>query len=787
MACPRCGLCSKLDTLEGNVVDLYSRSAKSIHSLGLAKRAEATTEGRCLQDFDTKAQKKLMCSLPSRSLQGGLPAVRRLQKKTSNNPNASRNISLQSTISTNPKYREHRTLAFVLHDEDFTNEPLGTKLSYDHSDKLKPFPLESVEMQAFHTAAAHVSPLLYTRIAPVNTNPSYAAKDFADGIVSDLDDSEESEREVEGAICLSSFTFGSTKYLPPSLGLIARGKKSLVRKLSSESCISMLSLDCTDGELSADRCVESVPSGDLSLQAEMTGISVSRANSDDEVNMVEPSFRYRGSGNIGFHWKPNLDMKSEAIKFNGVSLPPLEKIRSKGQQQEDLRSETHKKKRLRSATHERHRMTRNNARKASLNLRPCGGLAGLISGGTDVYRAFNLGVGIGVAYILFANWNELKKLNLLLERTESLVRDLQQQAPSRSSPLLGCFSTVERYNHREPVNNVEASKLEGCKADVADEPMSKSRNMAELEAALEAELAVMQHNLEAELQVSPGGSDECDVNNHARTEEYMMGNIDQGGTSNSSAKNDTVHVQHMVSPNTLNKRLREVLELQQEERILHLEAQIEARELDLLMKEKELQFWKDIAHHLVNALPAKRGGRTEGYTIDQGGLGLAGEGSRAQQGLSDAKHDARHRPLPLKCEEFKVSGCTTASRRRVLDYESLARSDFFCESVSNSLIDPSFEALTLRNSLDWSIGAQSAEAEWRKEDYNRSSHNDHVKDLDVDKMFPWLLQEECLAEAPHFGDSGPFTNSSLKGGFVRKDSYHLNGLKGGLNSRLLVL
>ncbi|MCO5596801.1 hypothetical protein L7F22_050871 [Adiantum nelumboides] len=542
MACPCCGLCSKLDTLDGNIVNLYSKSNQSV---GLSRRVKATRDADYLQELDANAQKRLNCSLSSRSHRGRLSSVRRLQQKNLNEPSMSSNGALRSKTSANSKHRERRTLAFVLHDEDVSNECLRTKLSPSHSDKLKPFPLKSVEMQAFHATASHTSSISYSAITPDNMNPSYAklhgAKDFAGGRVSDLDDSEESEREIEGAICLSSFKFNSTKYLPPSLELIANGKKSLVRKLSSESCISMLSLDCTDDQLSGDECVDSFPSEDLSLQADMTGFSVcfseSRAIINDEANVVKPFCQVGGSGSI----EPNLEMQGEAVKFSGLSFPPLEKLRSTstGQKHKYLKLETRNKKRPRSSTHETRRCN-DKTRKASLNLHACKGLAGLISGGTDIYRAFNLGVGIGVAYMLFANWNELKKLNFLLERTEALVKDVQQQPPRRASPLLGCFSALETSTPRKPEalmkdiqqqassraspllrcfsiletsspskteNDVEASQPEGLKTDGADELILKNRNMAELEAALEAELALMQHNLEAELQVTPGGFD----------------------------------------------------------------------------------------------------------------------------------------------------------------------------------------------------------------------------------------------------------------------------------------
>ncbi|MCO5549372.1 hypothetical protein L7F22_002843 [Adiantum nelumboides] len=547
MACPCCGLCSKLDTLDGNIVNLYSRTSKSNQSVGLSRRVKATRDADYLQDLDANAQKRLNCSLSSRPHRGRLSAVRRLQQKILNEPSVSSNVALRSKTSANSKHQERRMLAFVLHDEDVTNECLRTKLSPSHSDKLKPFPLRSVEMQAFHATSSHTSSLSYSGITPHNMNPSYAklhgAKDFATGRVSDLDDSEESEREVEGAICLSSFKFNSTKYLPLSLELITNGgKKSLVRKLSSESCISMLSLDCTDDQLSGDECVESFPSGDLSLQADMTGFSVcfseSRAIINDEANVVKPYCQFGGSGSI----EPNLETQGEAVKFSGLNFRPLEKLRSTstGQKQKYLRLETRNKKRLRSSTHETCRLNNDKTSKASLNLRACKGLAGLISGGTDIYRAFNLGVGIGVAYMLFANWNELKKLNFLLERTEALVKDVQQQAPRRASPLLGCFSTLETSTPRKPEalvkdiqqqapsraspllrcfsiletssprkteNDVEAFQPETLKTDGADELILKNKNMAELEAALEAELALMQKNLEAEIQVTPGGFD----------------------------------------------------------------------------------------------------------------------------------------------------------------------------------------------------------------------------------------------------------------------------------------
>lgn len=116
-------------------------------------------------------------------------------------------------------------------------------------------------------------------------------------------------------------------------------------------------------------------------------------------------------------------------------------------------------------------------------------------------RAFNVGVGIGLSYMLLANWKELKRLNNLLEQTECLSHEMQQQAQSKKSPLLGCLSSlrIPASKNTQVKKDEQAENFQnaGPQAKGAVEPMLRSINMADLEAALEAELELMEQNLES--------------------------------------------------------------------------------------------------------------------------------------------------------------------------------------------------------------------------------------------------------------------------------------------------
>ncbi|KAH7278982.1 hypothetical protein KP509_38G067900 [Ceratopteris richardii] len=588
MACHFYGLSSHLDKLEGNIVNMYRRSRKIDQPLmiSMAQRSSG--------DFDSRAKSKLTRTV-TRSQQEPLSSSSCLQQNTSNFSNTSNDIGLQSKDSSNQDTLQCRALAYLFEDKYSIEETVVPDFSCKFFEESKPCTPKSVEMQAFYTSTSNLS-LLIDMQPNSTTNHNHAKLqlgiDPASDIVNDLHDGEAGEHEVEGATCLSSFTFGSVNHLLPG-----GADRSFFRQFSGASCISTLSLNCSDDHLSGDECFEPFFSGNPYLQAEMGGFPIRfpevKVNFDYEHNLVNSCFQFEVlSKNKHFQMDSILGSDESTVQSTSPRLPPLVKWKDTAKSGSDKVSNRFQinKERLISANHATDSLSGNDGRQASLNLFECTELPDIktsvhINGGADVARAFNFGIGIGVSYMLVANWKELNKLNALLERTESLVRDIQQQSPPSKVHAVEYFPSMGTSSHRERRSD-----------------------------ALEAELAVMQQNLESEFHTA---AEAYDQNVLAHELENKLSKSDGFEVFHSLAKHKESDANHVISPNTLKKRLHEVFEVQQEERMLHLEAQVEARELDLTIKERELQCWKDIAQHLLNALPPEPAG-VEAYTIVKG-------------------------------------------------------------------------------------------------------------------------------------------------------------------------
>lgn len=901
MASPCCGLVGKVDVLENNLVHLNSRKGNPEDSASLANRTKLTTEdcpanARPHESVGKGMHRKATSSPPSsRSHRNSLVSITSLQHQASKNSNQSSPNSLRSKIPENGNAFGRKTLALVLSTRDYSSEELIKEdysltlsetgsCSSELSNAQQSYVSKFIDIPMSHTQNSQLRPPCRAMAADNVSNSSHVHPRSQDSDVPDepdgggrsvKDDSQESEWEIEGAICLSSFTFGSrSQSLPFSESNTSRmlqllgGKKAHVRQLSSESCMSMLSLDYSKDKLSESGPVEPLPS--FYTHADFSSKEESEFNSSGHIHhslvcfhkgkddltekAEEPCFQIESARKL-----QELKSKKEGkrMRFSNIASPPVRwKAATQNQHFMVLDSENSilphgkNKKRLRSVASGKHLAGNRKSKKATSNLLKRRGLAAVgHKRGVGLEGAFNLGVGIGVSYMLVANRKEVERLNTLLEQTQSLVKEMKQQVQSGRSPIPICFSNSRSPGIRKPEapkherGETFQNKLEGkvhdsgLEANHAVESISESIHMAELEAALEAELSLMQLNLAAESEAGLGDFDEWNVNVSPNELASIadVRNLDQDDTTAHSSNDEVLNFHYALSPGALDRRLHEVLEAQQEERIMELEAQINAAEINLVMKEKELQCWKDIAHELIESSHVKSGECTKNHTTIRGGaLFLAGKhapgltvtNGKPKKTLKPVVTKLQHNTLYIgqegsrqqfhanslhqQCEDIKsidfVAAPSYLNKERAYDC-GLSATHYPCgEGFSDPLDDPSFEAFTSTNTAKRPFGdahqQRRAVSAWKKEIALSVSSgelsnysNEPLADQDVDSFlkaleydkscaWPWPSYEDdwygdtqCLETYLHIGESGTVTDNSLHMDVDKYDCYSMSAAK----------
>lgn len=501
MASPCCGLVGKVDVLENNLVHLNSRKGKPEHSASLANRTKLTTEDsparpRPHNGFVGKGMhRKATSSSPSH--RNGLVSIASLQQ-ASKDSNLSNPKSLRSKVPEKGNTFGRKTLALVLSTRDYSPDyslmvsETGS-CSSELSNAQQSYVSKFIDIPMSHTQNLQLRPPCRGMAAVNVSNSSHVHPRSQDSDVhtkkgmpdepdgggrSDKDDSQESECEIEGAICLSSFTFRSrSQSLPFSesntshmLQLLG-GKKAHVRQLSSESCMSMLSLDYSEDKLSESGPVEQPPSfythADFSSKEEfefnssghirdsLVCFHKGKDDPTDKANAGEPCFQIESARKLQ---DPKSKKEVKRSRFSNIASPPFRwKVTTQNIHSMVLDSEKsmlpHGKneKRLRSVASEKHLAGNRKSKKATSNLLKRRGLTAVgHRRGVGLEGAFNIGVGIGVSYMLFANRKEVERLNTLLEQMESLVKEMKQQVQSGRSPLPICFSNSRSPGIRKP-------------------------------------------------------------------------------------------------------------------------------------------------------------------------------------------------------------------------------------------------------------------------------------------------------------------------------------------------
>ncbi|KAF8408208.1 hypothetical protein HHK36_007352 [Tetracentron sinense] len=212
---------------------------------------------------------------------------------------------------------------------------------------------------------------------------------------------------------------------------------------------------------------------------------------------------------------------------------------------------------------------------------------------------FCLGITIGVMSTVVADKREADKLNELLKQTENLVQDLQEEIEMKDSLTVkelvnegyelqetnGCSLQNSAPNAISPEQELDESTKHDTK-EPDDQKAENSESMSKIEAELEAELERLELNMNASsLEKRLSGLVEIDpdftvdiVQGELRADIVKkragsQADLDQNVSGTSTAHTHTSN--YAVSPQDLNLRLHEVIQLRLEERIMELETALQ--------------------------------------------------------------------------------------------------------------------------------------------------------------------------------------------------------------------
>lgn len=240
---------------------------------------------------------------------------------------------------------------------------------------------------------------------------------------------------------------------------------------------------------------------------------------------------------------------------------------------------------------------------------------------------FSYGVGIGVMFMIASGKCEIDKLTLLLHQTIGLVQELKRQLDERKDYLQnsempkGCHGEIYTYQQEQPgaAANWKLEKeypysvgtpFQGNESGgsvITDEPAQQVTGMVEIEAELQAELEYIQMDFlqaSSKLQRKISGFSELTNSSVDMVEGGLCADGLPGQWSSADkTPSEPLDISHDddygVSPYELDRRLRDLLEKQQEERISDLEVELKSTEIKLHAKERELQHWKERVQYLA--------------------------------------------------------------------------------------------------------------------------------------------------------------------------------------------
>ncbi|OVA09226.1 hypothetical protein BVC80_1785g4 [Macleaya cordata] len=253
------------------------------------------------------------------------------------------------------------------------------------------------------------------------------------------------------------------------------------------------------------------------------------------------------------------------------------------------------------------------ANKSAISILPTDSEMANSSGRYMKDDSFSLGLGAGFVFLMVACKNEFNKMIELRSQVEVLIKDVKDDIrredvicqPSKLKDVLDFSITsspvVENTKYNAIIRNYVSSN-DLVKTDVFEErdrhlecsqtKVEYVQGIDQLEAEFEAELERLQFSLETE-----------DSLEHSRQQEQEMidENTDCIGSHSSSdgVVDDPVEMDNGensgVSPYELERKLHELVEARQQERIKELECALECAKQKLHQKEIEVSLWKNAA------------------------------------------------------------------------------------------------------------------------------------------------------------------------------------------------
>ncbi|KAJ0965899.1 hypothetical protein J5N97_027037 [Dioscorea zingiberensis] len=221
----------------------------------------------------------------------------------------------------------------------------------------------------------------------------------------------------------------------------------------------------------------------------------------------------------------------------------------------------------------------------------------------------NLGMGVGLIFLLVRTATEFNKMIELRKEMEVLLRDIKDEIrkkdamSTRADSTSITFSVSDNSRNKNQSENDRASihairthcPTESDDSQSKCEIISENKNclkMDQMEAELEVEFQRLHLSLEANdsLVLPPHLGMELPDGGSSPTESLSesFGGDDEDDNEGSS--------EHFgVKPRELERKLHELLEAQQQERIAELESALELAEQRLHEKENEICWWRDTA------------------------------------------------------------------------------------------------------------------------------------------------------------------------------------------------
>ncbi|BFG17938.1 hypothetical protein CerSpe_042110 [Prunus speciosa] len=234
--------------------------------------------------------------------------------------------------------------------------------------------------------------------------------------------------------------------------------------------------------------------------------------------------------------------------------------------------------------------------------------------------SFNLGVACGLIYLIVASKNELTKMVELRTQMELLLQNAKEGLQSKNAPFDAkplelnemniASSTTDFHQASSSSSDSQFSLQSGVVRDVCSEYIRNEEGegerdecvagMDQLEAELEAELERLQLQLDSENDSSNSKYPQQRLKVKASRDCALVIDCDEAGPPDYAE----MPCDYGVPALELERRLHQVLEARQEERIKELEVALEYAKRKLHEKEIEVSWWKEtatatrVSHHV---------------------------------------------------------------------------------------------------------------------------------------------------------------------------------------------